>query len=190
MNMIVIMFVNHHLSAVFERLAHREMSFPAGASIFRIGDRVTSLHVVLSGFIHLVRFQPDGSSLVLQRARAGVVLAEASVYSARYHCAATAETPATTWAVKLDDFRGRLAESPILAEAWARHLAHEVQSARLHSEILSLKTVAARLDAWIAWHGTLLPKGSWSLIAQEIGVSSEALYREIGRRRKDVKHKP
>jgi CRP-like cAMP-binding protein len=180
--MIAIMTLD--LSTLLEGLPRREMSFVAEASVFRLGDSVKSLYFVRSGIIHLVRHQPDGSPLVLQRAGAGAMLAEASVYSARYHCDANAETAATTWVVRLNDFRRRLAGSPAFAETWARHLAHEVQNARLHSEVLSLKTVTARLDAWHAWHGALPPKGSWSMVAHEIGVSSEALYREIGRRRK------
>jgi CRP-like cAMP-binding protein len=140
--------------------------------------------VVRGGTIHLVRYHEDGSALILQRARAGSILAEASVYSARYHCDARAETSATTWAVSRHDLRTALAESPEFSEAWASHLAHEVQRARLQAEILSLKTVASRLSAWIAWSGALPEKGQWSLLAQEIGVSPEALYREIANRRR------
>jgi hypothetical protein len=46
-----------------------------------------------------------------------------------------------------------------------------------------MKTVAARLDAWIEWNGELPPKGEWISLAAELAVSPEALYREIGRRR-------
>jgi hypothetical protein len=54
----------------------------------------------------------------------------------------------------------------------------------LRAEILSLKTVSARLDAWMDWNGGVLPnKGEWKLVAGEISVSPEALYRELGRRR-------
>ena len=62
-------------------------------------------------------------------------------------------------------------------------LAHEVQNARLRAETLALKSVAARLDAWIAWNGALPEKGKWTALAGEIAVSPEALYREIARRR-------
>jgi hypothetical protein len=44
--------------------------------------------------------------------------------------------------------------------------------------------VAERLDAWIAWNdGNSPEKGEWKLVANQIGVSPEALYREIGKRR-------
>lgn len=61
----------------------------------------------------------------------------------------------------------------------------ELQNARLHAEILSLKTVAQRLDAWMTWKDGVFPrKGEWKTIASQLGVSPEALYREIAKRRR------
>jgi hypothetical protein len=49
---------------------------------------------------------------------------------------------------------------------------------------VSLKTVAERLDAWLALHDDgLPPKGQRLRVASEIGVTPEALYRELARRR-------
>ena len=70
------------------------------------------------------------------------------------------------------------------AQAWTIHLADEVRNARLRTEILSLRTVAERLDAWIVEKGELPLKGTWKSVAQEIGTSTEALYREMASRRK------
>lgn len=180
--MIAIMSIG--LDQLLGGLPGRACAFAAGDALFHSGDVVRRLHVVRGGTVHLVRYQPDGSALILQRARPGSILAEASVYSARYHCDARAETSAITWAISRNDLRRALAENPGLSQAWASHLAHEVQRARLQAEILSLKTVAARLEAWIAWSGAMPAKGQWSLVALEIGVSPEALYREIASRRR------
>jgi CRP-like cAMP-binding protein len=77
-----------------------------------------------------------------------------------------------------------LENDPALARALAQYLALEVQSARARAEIVALKTVAARLDAWLALNnGPLPPKGRWCEVAEEIGVTPEALYRELARRR-------
>ncbi len=52
------------------------------------------------------------------------------------------------------------------------------------AEILSLRTVAARLDAWTAANHDRLPeKGAWKTLAAELATSPEALYRELARRR-------
>jgi CRP/FNR family transcriptional regulator, dissimilatory nitrate respiration regulator len=170
---------------MLSKLAGRQCAFAAGASVFRVGDPVRVLHIVRSGAICLIRHHEGGSALILQRARPGSILAEASLYSARYHCDAIAETAAITWVVQRHEVRRKFDENAEFAEAWASFLAHEVQRTRFQAELLSLKTVRARLAAWIAWNGALPAKGEWSRVAMEIGVSAEALYREIAIRRRD-----
>lgn len=168
------------------RLPGREIRLDAGQTLFLRGDPVRSMHAVREGRIHLIRHQPGGEALVLQRAAAPAILAEASLYFSRYHCAAAAETAATLWIVPIATLRQALTRDTKLAASWAVHLAHEVQQARLHAEILSMRTVRARLDAWMAWHGGLPARGLWLGIARDIGVTPEALYREIGKlRRRD-----
>ena len=165
-------------------LRARRQHFEAGESLFHRGDPVTDIHVVLSGAIHLVRYQGDGSVLILQRADPGSVLAEASLYSGTYHCDAVAFGAADTRVYAKASLKKLLANSPEFSNVWASHLARELQRARLRAEILSLRTVAERLDAWMAWNGGSAPrKGEWKLVANQIGISPEALYREIARRR-------
>jgi len=166
------------------QLPGRLMKYSAGEAVFRLQDRVQNLHVVCEGRVHLVRHQRDGTRLILQRADPNAVLAEATLYSPNYHCDAIAETNSVTWAISRPELRKHLQLDVVLSEAWSRHLAHEVQKARLHAEILSLKTVAGRVDSWIDWHGALPEKGRWATIAQQIGVSPESLYRELAKRRK------
>ena len=55
---------------------------------------------------------------------------------------------------------------------------------RARAEIVSLRTVSARVDAWLALHvGELPARGHWRDLAEEISVAPEALYRELARRR-------
>jgi CRP-like cAMP-binding protein len=172
-------------------LADRLRSFPGrdralapGQYLFHRGDPVRVLYQVLAGEVRLTRHQTDGATLVLQRAVAGDILAEASLFVARYHCDAIAATASSVRSIATRVLRERLAREPGFAEAWSAHLAGLVQRARLRAEILSLKTVAAKLEAWLAWNeGTLPPKGDWKSLAAEIGTSPEALYRELGKRR-------
>jgi CRP-like cAMP-binding protein len=171
------------LISLLLQLPGRHVRYTASETVFRVGDQVKSLHVVCEGRIHLVRHQADGSALIIQRAEAGAVLAEASLHSHFYHCDAIAEADGLLWVIRRKDLRSGLQQDQGLSEAWSRYLAHEVQRARLHAEILSLKTVAARIDSWIDWHGTLPQKGRWVTIAQQIGVSPEAFYRELAKRR-------
>jgi CRP-like cAMP-binding protein len=173
--------IEPHLSG----LRCRQQHFVGGAPLFHCGDTVEEMHFVLTGSIHLVRHQSDGSILILQRAGPGSILAEASLYSETYHCDAVASGPAVTRVYSKAGLKRLLSNSPEISDIWANFLAQELQRTRLRSEILSLKTVAERLDAWIVWHGdSIAEKGQWKLVANQIGVSPEALYREFAKRRK------
>lgn len=165
-------------------LGRRDLSLDAGRYLFHLGDPVEALFVVRAGTVQLVRHQEDGASLVLQRARPGEMLAEASFFSAFYHCDGVTATPSTVRVISKQRGQKLFREDPGFAEAWAAHLADEVQRARFRSEVLSRRTVTARLDAWLVWHDALpAGKGEWKQIAAQIGVSPEALYRELARRR-------
>ncbi len=154
------------------------------AVLFRPGDRVRSLFLVTDGTVRLTRSLPHGFQLTIQRAGPGSVLAEASLFADCYHCEAAAVDAARLAVLSRPRLEAALIEDRGLARGWAGHLAREVQRARGQAEILSLKTVADRLDAWMALNGGALPaKGGWRLVASEIGVTPEALYREIARRR-------
>lgn len=155
----------------------------AGEYLFHLGEPVVALFVVLEGEVHLIRHQEQGGTIILQRAGPTDILAEASLFSDRYHCDAVARTRANVRSIPKRRLLGRLRHEPDFAEAWAAHLAREIQNTRFRSEVLSLRTVASRLDAWLAWHGALPPKGEWRQLAAQIGVSPEALYREMAARR-------
>lgn len=159
-----------------------EKTIDAGAFLFLQGDPVHVLHIVRAGTVHLVRHQPDGATAVLQRATADKILAEASVYSDTYHCDGLAVSPATIRLIPVDDVKRLLAADGSFANLWAAYLARELQATRKRAEIMSLKTVKAKLDAWLAWNDGKLPlKGTWKQLADDIGVSREALYREVAK---------
>ena len=176
--------MSNQIEHFFRKLSGPEMVFGPGQSLFHQGDPVLAVHYIVSGQAQLVRYQIDGKSLVFQRASSGAILAEASLYSDVYHCGAMAETAVHALPVKQSVLRHALVTEPDFAFAIARHMAHEIQKTRLQAEILSLKTVAERLDAWAVWQNTPLPpKGEWKILASQIGISPEALYRELARRR-------
>ncbi|MBI3452136.1 MAG: Crp/Fnr family transcriptional regulator, partial [Rhodospirillales bacterium] len=89
-----------------------------------------------------------------------------------------------TRSVSKNAVRARLLEQPEFAAAWHDRFVHIFHDTALRAEIFSRKTVAERLDAWIAANGGKLPaKGTWKTVAAEIGTRPETLYREIAKRR-------
>ena len=170
---------------LFSSLRGTERIFAPGAAVFHRGDPVKRLHVVRSGSIRLLRHQEDGHPVVLQRAFRGDILAEASIFSEHYHCDAVALLESETEAFAVADIR-RLLDTDIgFCRAWAAAMSHQLQAARRRAELMSLRTVSERFDFWLAWNEDGLPeKGLWKNIAEEIGVSPEALYRELAVRSK------
>jgi len=165
-------------------MSANQRSLDQGSYLFHQGDPVRTVFVVMQGSIELTRHQRDGTSIVLQRAGYQMVLAEASVYASAYHCDAVVALPSRVLELKRSIFLRSLREDAEFGALWAQHLALEVQSARYRSELLSRRTVSERLDGWLAWQGVGLPcKGQWKSVALQIGVSPEALYRELAKRR-------
>ena len=165
-------------------IPHKQRGLVQGSYLFHQSDPVEAIFVVDEGSVEVIRHQRDGGSIVLQRASARAIVAEASLYSESYHCDAVVTLPTVVFEWSKGILIKRLEEDKGFANLWAAHLAREVQSARGQIEILSQKTVAERLDGWLAWQGNNLPsKGGWKEVARQIGVSPEALYRELAKRR-------
>ena len=173
--MIVIMFQN------WKELPGIIRSYKAGATIFLQNDKVTSMFQIVEGEAKLIRPNLNGGTLVLQRAVARSILAEASLFATNYHCDAVAATDVNVRVIQRTALRRRFESDPAFAKAWVDHLAQEIRATRLRAEILSLKTVSERLSAWLENHGPLPAKGNWKGLAQELGTSAEALYREIAK---------
>jgi len=182
--MIPIMSRATNLPDEFLELPATERTFVVGEHLFHRGDKSHIIHQIMEGTAHLIRHHASGKAVILQRAGAGSILAEASLFSEHYHCDAIAVAATRVRSIKKSIIRSKLRESPEFAEALVTFLARQLQSTRLRCEILSAKTVEERLDLWSASNdGNLVGKGEWKAVATEIGTSAEALYRELAKRR-------
>jgi CRP-like cAMP-binding protein len=143
---------------------------------------VKSVYLVHSGVVSLERVLPNGDTLTLNRVRSGALLAEASLFANNYHCDAIVREPAELLALKKTTLINRLEDAPQTLFTLTGDTAREVQRLRSQLEILRIKRVAERLDAWLALNAPPT-KGGWIDVAHTIGVSPPALYRELARRR-------
>lgn len=177
----MIAIMSPDLTEQFAALPSERRSYAAGEQLFGRDTRVEWLHYVERGLIHLVRYKADGTMTVLQRAEAGYFLAEASLFSATYHCDGCAIAPTDVIRFPKPAVLAALGNRPDFAAAWSHYLSREVQRSRARAELLSLRRLSDRLDAWLdSRGGELPPKGQWVSVAREIGVSPEALYRYLG----------
>lgn len=165
-------------------LPWRQDRLKQGQALFRRKDLVQRMFRVIEGEVHLVRYQKDGQTLTLQRANRHAVVADASLFAKEYHCDATARLDTLVSSVRVNEFRDFLSTNSEASRSWMIHLGRTAQDARFRAEMISLKTVDERLDAWVDWHQSDLPKkGQWRSLAEELGISPEALYRSLAKRR-------
>jgi CRP-like cAMP-binding protein len=112
----------------------------------------------------------------------GMALAEASLFAETYHCDAVARELSVVAAMPRPTFLVALRKSPDAALSLIEAHSKEIQKQRARVEILRLRRVVDRLDAWLNLYGEPA-KGEWINVAQAIGVSQPALYRELAKRR-------
>ena len=177
----MITIMSHLISTIFD--SGRTLALEPGQPLFLTGDQVSSMYLLVEGRIDLVRHTNSGMPLILNRVRPGGLPAEASAFSETYHCDGIARSLSRVKYIPVSVFHGQLQRSPETAMSWAAHLAHTLQKTRMQCEIRSLKTVSERLDAWLSDCHALPPKGQIQTLAHILGVSREALYRELSRRR-------
>jgi CRP-like cAMP-binding protein len=143
---------------------------------------VCAMYFVRSGAIALERPMADGTALTLHLALEGMALAEASLFTEFYHCDAVARAPSTIATLPRSNFLTALRKSPDAALSLIEAQSKEVQGQRARIEILRLRRVSDKLDAWLDLYGEPA-RGDWVKVAEAIGVSQPALYRELAKRR-------
>lgn len=180
------------LIELVERNSRGHLALAAGDVLFRAGEPVVRLHLVVSGGMNLERCSVTGLRFVLQSASAGDIVAEPSIFADHYHCAAIAISDTLILFADVDHVRRAVLGNTEALERLARQFARDVQSARMRAEILTFHRLSDRLDAWLDLNGGVLPeKGQWLTLAAHLAVTPEALYRELAKRRRTTEpHRP
>src|SRR6516225_9958501 len=109
------------------RAAAAERKLEAGKALFHSGSKTVGLYEVLNGTVCLVRTDRSGREAILQKASAGDILAEASLFSSTYHCDAVAKTAATVRLYPKAALLAELQRDPKI-EAFAAMLARQVMT--------------------------------------------------------------
>jgi CRP/FNR family transcriptional regulator, dissimilatory nitrate respiration regulator len=163
------------------RRSAKHLVIPAGGTLFRVGGRPAKIFWVVDGDIRLVRWSRNGTEVVLQRASTGFV-AEASLDSPAYHCAAAVAAPSRVIAFPIAAFRKTLADDERFRAFWMQRLAREVRKLRSQCERLALHSAADRIEHYIeseGQNGRLELSQTRKAWAAELGLTHEALYRAL-----------
>ena len=169
-------------------IAARVSGMDKGQAIFRAGDAADAVYRVIEGEVHLARRTPDGTEVILQRAREGDFFAEPSLFGTHYHCDAICARPGRYLHLPSDALRQRLSNDPDFAMEWIASLSRSLRKQRAAQERLALKSLRKRVVHYLVdcgedGRGTLdQPVIRW---AAELGASHEALYRTLAEMERD-----
>jgi len=169
------------LAALQHIARHRHLA--GGEAVFRLGQPVEAVYRVLSGEVHLLRYGRDGRPVVLHRAGAGEYFAEASLDATCYHCTALCVGDTELESYSARRVRELLRSDTGFAAAWIARLSAELRRQRAAVERLNLRSAADRLSHFLMTEGdppgTLQLSGTLSQLAEQLGLSREALYRTL-----------
>lgn len=168
------------------RIAHVAPSVrrvAADAALFRQGDPTFGIFRLVSGRIRLVRVTPAGTQVSMHTVRPGELFAEASIFSARYHCDAIATRTSDVLVYPMAEVARRLKEERSDLWAFAAELAHRVQDLRTGLEMRQIRSATERvlqsLRLRCGASGAWKMDGTLKLFAEDIGLTHEALYRAL-----------
>ena len=163
----------------FDRLPASELrhvSFPESRLVFQQGATPYELFFVTEGAVILERHTEAGQKVVLHRATAGDLIAEASLFSDSYHCDCMAQANTGLATLNKSAVLKCMAEDTTFAMLLLKRLARQVQRYRRQLELRSVfpasdRVMAGILDGWL--NGTVLA------FANDLGLSHEATYRAL-----------
>lgn len=154
-----------------------------GERLFREGDPTVGIFFVAAGRLRMQRVTADGTIAVMHVARAGEMLAEASLFVERYRCEVVAETDCVVWEYPKRKLARALRNDPDSLWSFAEGLARGLHGLRLRYEIKQIRSAPGRVLQWLRLHcggdGVFTCEGRLQDLAHELGLTREALYRAL-----------
>lgn len=168
------------------RSAGVDRKLAVGEALFRCGGRTEGLLKVVTGRVRLTRVDRSGHEAVLHVAGPGETLAEASLFSAEYHCDAIANTAAIVRIYPKREVLAAFEANPKAAQAFSAMLAHQVMNLRTRLEQRNIRSAVDRLRHFLALNAgadgrTVELSGTLKDLAAELGLTHEALYRTLAK---------
>lgn len=178
--MIAIM-IGSFLPSPFDRLSARncrELALAEGETLFHQGDPTRAMFLIVAGGVDLMRHTQSGREVRIFRAHAGDTLAEAALFSDRYHCRAVAVGVSRVISLDRTALRDLIARDSDFAMAMTARMARQVQSYRRRLEVNAMRRATDRIEALLSdgWPGDDLTG-----LAREAGLTQEATYRGLAR---------
>ncbi|WP_404788107.1 Crp/Fnr family transcriptional regulator [Altericista sp. CCNU0014] len=162
----------------------------AGQSLFHQGDCTRAIFVAISGKIGLMHYTEAGRAIKHYEVRTGESFAEAALFNEVYDCTAIADVPSRIAIFPKQAFLSTLRQHPELSEGLIAQLARRFHQAKVLLALRSIRSARDRVLHYLEIEAHL--KGntvnlnqSLKDIAEEIGLSQEALSRVLSQLQKE-----
>jgi CRP/FNR family transcriptional regulator, dissimilatory nitrate respiration regulator len=162
-------------------LSSKTIHLKSGQHLFTQGDSVKNIYCVNKGRIKLVRDTFEGTPILIHVAYAGESIAEASLFSKKYHCSALAGTNTEVTVYSKNELLKILQEKPKSMMGLLRQLTTQVRDLRMINEIKSIYNAKEKVLTYLATEFHRDKESGLPLkdIAQKIGMAHETFYRTL-----------
>jgi len=166
------------------RAAAIDRKLKAGEVLFRLGDKTAGLCEVIAGRVRLSRVDRSGREVILYVAGSGETIAEASLFSANYHCDAIASTAALVRIYPKPAVLAAFDQDRKAGQTFTATLARQVMNLRTRIEQRNIRSARERVRHFLAVNAgadgrTVALRGTLKDLAAELGLTHEALYRTL-----------
>ena len=163
----------------------RTLRVPAGAQLFRAGDAVTGLHLLVDGAVRVTRASA-GRAVTVHSERPGGLLGEIALFTdGSYPATAVAIEPSVLCFIPAASVRRALGAEPELADLLLRRMAARARGVIARLDRMAHLTVLQRLALYLVERHDATRTRTMSLgmtqvaLAEELGTVKELVVREL-----------
>lgn len=153
-----------------------------GEVLFRNGDPVEAVFLVLEGSLKAVRHLPSGTEIVMMRSGPGEFFAESAFASEQYSCDGVATHPGRVARIPVTALLAEMSE-PAFARAFTLAIARHARRQCSRLERLRLRSAQDRIVHFVACEGNAEGVLEWPVtlkeMATELALEPETLYRAL-----------
>ena len=175
--------MNDAFKKILSDLKTENLSLKKNDILFLQNDKVLNMYFIKAGRLKLQRETLEGFQVIQHIAFKGEVIAEASLYSQRYHCSAIADTKSEISYLRKIDLLNYFEKNPGAMSQLLMLYAHQIKSLRAINEIKNIRSAKERTLAFLRneMDAESEVKLSISLkdVAYRIGLTHETFYRTL-----------
>ena len=181
--------MTNDLPLLLEAIQSRSTRLDEGETLFHTGDEARAIFLVEQGCLRLIHHGVPGETITVHRAKEGSLFAETALFSSNYPCDAIAERPSLIRVFPKAAVLLHLSAHPHINLLFSAYLARQVQTLRGRLEQTRLKSARERVVAFLTQMGAaeaaIRLDRPLTVVADEIGLTHEALYRTLARLQRD-----